>query len=60
MGTLSATSIGMTNDPSTRAYVPLSKIGTISIRDRTVDGPKGPGTGPAAVVTCGKLVVRTA
>ena len=57
-GTLSATNIGMTNDPNNRIYVPLTKIGTLSIRDRSVEGPKGPGTGPAAVVACGKVIAQ--
>ena len=39
-----------------RVYVPLSKIGTVSIRDLTVPNPGPPffdGSGPAAVVACG-------
>ena len=39
-------------------YVPLSKIGTVSIRDLTVPGIFGPGSegsGPAAVVACGDV-----
>lgn len=37
------------------AYVSVDRIGTVSIRDLRVAGPFGPGTGPAAVVACGKV-----
>ena len=60
-GRLSATNIGFTpgfGDPADTTYVPLSKIGTISIRDATVAGPFGPGSGPAAVVACGWVAVH--
>ena len=57
-GTLSATNIIPTFAPGPPVYVPLSKIGTISIRDGTVMGPFGPGTGPAAVVACGVVEVE--
>ncbi len=56
-GTLSAINIGPTFAPGPPVYVPLSKIGTISIRDGTVEGDFGPGTGPAAVVACGVVEV---
>ena len=56
-GELEATNIvdDVTGAP---VYVPLSKIGTISIRDLTVEGPFGPGSGPAAVVACGEVVTE--
>ncbi len=57
-GKLSATNIGPTFGPGSPVYVPLSKIGTISIRDLTVIGDFGPGTGPAAVVACGVVEVE--
>ncbi len=57
-GKLSATNIGPTFTPGPPVYVPLSKIGTISIRDTTVIGDFGPGTGPAAVVACGVVDVE--
>lgn len=37
---------------TTVEYVPAKMIGTVSIRDVTVQGPIGPGTGPDAVVAC--------
>ncbi len=36
-----------------RVYVPLDKFRTVSIRDLTVPGPFGPGSGPDAVMACG-------
>lgn len=36
-------------------YVSLDRIGNVSIRDLSVMGPFGPGSGPAAVVACGKV-----
>ena len=42
-----------TNTNGGADYVPLTKIGTISIRDLTVSG----GAGPAAVVACGEVEV---
>lgn len=39
----------------TLEYVPADMIGTVSIRDLTVEGPIGPGTGPEAVVACAKI-----
>ena len=57
VGTLKVTNIEPTFGGAL-VYVPLSKIGTISIRDGTVPGPFGPGTGPAAVVACGDVVVH--
>ena len=54
-GTLWATNIDdeTTPDPFDRVYVPLSKIGTVSIRDTTVLG----GFGPLAVMACGEVEV---
>ena len=54
-GELSAINI-IDDDTGLRVYVPLSKIGTVSIRDVTVPNPGPPffdGSGPAAVVACG-------
>lgn len=42
----------------TGAYVSVDRIGTVSIRDLSVSGPVGPGTGPAAVVACGKVTAN--
>ncbi len=54
-GTLSAINIFKELDPTgPRVHVPLDLIGTVSIRDLTVAGPFGPGSGPAAVVACGE------
>ena len=56
-GELEATNI-VDDDTGDRVYVPLSKIGTVSIRDLTVPGIFGPGSegsGPAAVVACGEV-----
>lgn len=36
-------------------YISVDKIGTVSIRNLSVDGPVGPGSGPAAVVACGRV-----
>ena len=49
------------DDTGMRVYVPLSKIGTVSIRDLTVPNPGPPffdGSGPAAVVACGVVEVE--
>ena len=56
-GELSATNI-VDDDTGDRVYVPLDKIATISVRDLTVPGPFGPGSGPAAVVACGWVEVE--
>ncbi|RMD65952.1 hypothetical protein D6833_02160 [Candidatus Parcubacteria bacterium] len=53
-GKLSAINV-VDDNTGKRVYVPLIKIGSISIRDLTVPGPFGPGSGPAAVVACGKV-----
>ena len=42
-------------DETGLAYVSVDKIGTVSIRDLSVPGPFGFGTGPAAVVACGPV-----
>ena len=51
-GELSAINI-VDDETGMRVYVSLDLIGTVSIRDLTVAGPFGPGSGPAAVVACG-------
>ncbi|MEE8199322.1 MAG: hypothetical protein V3R48_06380, partial [Thermoplasmata archaeon] len=57
-GKLLARNIFDDDNPGTTTYVPLSKIGTISIRDSRVIGPFGPGSGPSAVVACGVVEVE--
>lgn len=55
-GTLAATNILNTNDPSNRAYVPLGKFKSVSIRDVGING----GRGPTAIVACGEVAVHPA